>query len=262
MQQQGISRRKALFILIAGLIAFILLVTVVFLLTQKNENQFGKFIKIQNYDTKVKNLSSDMRDSMESYLYNIVVKNLEDETKASRVGDAMIREGSDSQEYTQQTQVYNGTFIVDMQSIKQSYNVQYVYSTNDTKLVEGNTVVISCLPADQLIYGDFNCTDFVSEQSGDTDVLMQYLPFQNFTFSITPDATQGEKLVLIVELDIPEIDLSGSAQSRAETVKLYKGEVVDWIKSKGANPADYTIQYNYDNSGNLIKSDDDVQRGV
>lgn len=254
--QQPISRKKALAIVIGLFVGLIAVVSLMFFLTQSNENQFGKFIRIQNYTQKVKNLPGEMRDSMESSLYNTVVKNVDSEDTASRVGDAIIRDGSESQDYTQQTTVYDGSFIVDMKSIKQSYRIQYIYSDSNTRETGGSPVVVSCLPEDQLIYGPFNCVDLVSSQTTNTDSIMQYLPYENFSFKLSPDATQGDELIIIATLDIPQSDLKGNAASKREVVALYKGEVNDWFKSKGIDPTKYEIQYNYDDNGNIIRKTD------
>lgn len=248
--QQPISRKKAVVIIVGIFALFIAIISLIMFLTQSNENQFGKFIRIQNYDQKVKNLPSDMRDAMESHLYTIVVKNVDKSVDAAAIKDAYIRENSDTQSYSQRTTVFDGEFIVDMESIKQSYRVQYSYSQENTIDVGGNQVVITCLPEEELKYGPFPCTDLVSEQSSDNDVLLQYLPYENFSFKLSPDATQGDELVLVATLDIPQIDLTGSAESNAQVVALYKKEVTDWIKSKGVNPTKYEIQYNYDAAGN------------
>ncbi|MGH7218309.1 MAG: hypothetical protein ACREGE_02615 [Candidatus Microsaccharimonas sp.] len=255
MQQQGMSRKNAALILLGGLALLVGLIALITIFTQKDENQFGKFIRIQNYDTKVKNVSSDVRDGIESYLYNVVVKNIDSSVDASNINDATIRDDSDIQEYDTATTIYSGSFIVDMASIKQSYNVQYSYSSDEAANIGGNPIVVSCLPKEKLIYGEFTCTDLVSEQATASDVLLQYLPYENFTFEITPDATQGDALVLVVSLDIAEVDLKGNAASNAEIVAMYKKEVTDWISSKGVDPTKYEIQYNYDDAGNLIRDD-------
>ena len=257
MQQQGLSQKKALLLIIAGMGVLIAVVALIFLVLQKDENQYGKFIRIQNYDAKVKNLSGEMRDGMEASLYNAVVKNVDPSTDATKIRDAVIRDDSDTQEYDRRTTIYSGNFIVDMESIKQSYSIQYSYSKDENANVGGYPIIVSCLPKEKLIYGEFKCTDLASTQSTDDDMILQYLPYENFTFKLTPDATQGDKLVLIADLDIAEIDLKGNAASRTETVAMYKQEVIDWIASKGIDPAKYEIQYNYDDAGNMTRNPDD-----
>ncbi len=247
------SRKKAVLLLIIGMVVLIGIISLVLLLTQKDTNQFGKFIRIQNYGQKVKNLSPDMRDAMESYLYNVTKRNVDNSVDPGKVSDAMIRDSSDTQNYDQPKGVYSGNFIVDMASIKQSYYVQYSYSQNNTVDVGGNPVVVSCLPKEKLIYGEFKCTDLVSSQSNSNDILLQYLPYENFSFKLTPDATQeGKELVIIATLTIPQSDLSGDAASKAYVVSMYKKQVTNWITSKGADPSKFIIQYNYNDDGTPV----------
>lgn len=248
-----LSKKKAIIVLAVIIGVFSLIIWGISLLLASDENQFGKFIRIQNYEAKIKNLPSEVRDATESYLYNVTVMNIDSSINASKINDAKIREGSNEQEL--EDNVYTGTYIVDMASIKQSYGVSYTYSSDDNKL-GGNPVVVSCLPKDKLIYGEFKCTDIVSKQASKTDNIIRYLPYQNFSFKISPDATQGETLVLVVTLSIPESDLKGSQASRLEVLNAYKKQVTDWVESKGVDPKDYVFQYNYDDAGNFIPPPD------
>jgi hypothetical protein len=253
--QQPVLTRKQLTILIIVLVFFIgVIIAVSIFLQGPPKNQFGNLIRIQNYDEKIKNLSPDMKDSMESYLYTVVKGNTDEGYDVSGIKDAFIRESSDSQNYNPQTDIYSGEFIIDIASIKQSYRAQYSYSNNqDNVNIGGNPVVISCLPEDQLKYGKFDCKDLVSDQASKGDVILQYLPYQNFTFKISPDKTQGDTLVLNTTLTIPDSDLRGDVATNQQVVAMYKKEVTDWIASKGENPSDYTIVYNYDDNGNYIE---------
>jgi len=216
------------------------------------ENQFGKYIPISNYASKVKNVSSDVKDAIQSSLYNTVVKNKINGQDASKVRDAKIRDGSDSQTYDKETQVYSGNFIVDMAKIKQSYKVQYSYSTTNTIDTGGSPVTITCLETKDLIYGDFGCTDLASQQSSPEDQLLQYLPYQGFTFGITPDRSNDGKLIIAVTLTIPDSEMPSDAAGKAQAIAYYKSQATDWIKSKGLDPSNYTLSYNYDDAGNEV----------
>lgn len=260
--QRSPSRKRL--IIIIGIIIFIGIILLIgFLARDTGKNQFGGRIKIQNYDVKVKNLSSDMRDSVEAYLYNIVKKNSTGDFDPSKVKDAYIRDNTASQNYDNKQAVYNGDFIVDMESIKQSYQTQYSYSQKANSTVTGgNPVVISCLPKEKLKYGAFNCTDFVSAQSTANDVLLQYLPYRSLSFSITPNATKTDKLTLQIQLTIPDIDLSGDANSKRSTVATYKQLVINWIISKSAEPDNYILEYNYDDNGNKVVQPNAVEGDI
>jgi uncharacterized protein YxeA len=253
MNPQPYSRKKILIFAGIFVVCIAVIIALAIIFQGKPQNQFGNLIRIHNYDQKVKNVSSDMRDATESYLYNIVKENKESSFDASTVDDARIRDNSESQDFSKSENVYSGEFIVDMESIRQSYRVQYSYSSDENNIhVGGNPVVISCLDEDQLKYGAFDCKDFVSGQAASYDSILQHLPFQNFSYRITPDSTQGDVLVLKVQLTIPDSDLKGDTASRLAVIDTYKQEVLDWIRSKGANPDDYTITYNYDEAGNVI----------
>lgn len=252
MQRQPLSRKQVSILLAIGLVALIVIFWIASIVTQSDTNQFGKFIRIQNYTSKVKNVSGDMRDATETSLYNTVVKNVSSADIASRVSDAYIRKDSEKQSYDGGTSTFVGEFIVDMESIKQSYQVSYSYSRDVNQDVGGDPVIISCLPKELLKFGEFKCSDITSEQTNRYDSILQHLPYQNFSFALSPDATQGDKLVIHAKLSIPESSLSGDAASRASVIAAYKGEVVKWIRAKGLNPDDYTIQYNYDEAGNFI----------
>lgn len=252
---QNISRSKLITIsvILAVFIIGLIVLAIVIAVNKSGQNQFGSFIKIQNYTDKVKNVSKDIEDAAESSLYNTVKKNSANDFEPATVKDAVIRDNSDSQSFDAETNVYSGNFIVDMASIKQSYQVQYSYSVSNTIDTGGSPVIISCLNTGDLKYGTFGCKDLVSTQTAANDALLQYLPYSNFTFKISPDTTgAGGKLVLVVDLTIPDLDLSGDTASKAATMVVYKKEVTDWIDSKGVDATKYTYKYNYSDTGEFL----------
>jgi len=252
--QPANPRKKQLIIIgsiFGAIFAVLIIVAIIFQLSPKND--YGNGVKIQNFDQKVKNVSTELRSGVEATLYNVLKKNNPDNTKLSKIGDAFIRDSSDKQDYDKPSDVYTGNFIVDIESIKQSYFVQYTYVKNkDNKDGLANRVVISCLAEKDLKYGSFKCSDFVEQQAAKNDSIIQYLPYSNFSFSITADTTAGDDhLILKVELRIPEADLKGNLASKQATVALYKNEVALWFKSKNIDPALYTFQYNYNDNGDV-----------
>lgn len=248
MQNEALLNKKRIIIILAIVFVVVGVVTLIWFLMQKDTNQFGKFIKIQNYSSKVKNLPSSVQDATQSYLYNVVVLNVDKSVQPEKIPDANIRDSSDSQVF--EKNIYKGKYIVDIASIKQSYQVEYTYN-RDPNVIYGNPIVVSCLPKEKLIYGEFNCKDIVSSQSNKEDPIMRYLPYQSYSFSIRPDTTQGS-LILNVNLTIPDMDLKGTTESKTKTIARYKNDVQQWIKSKNLDPANYTLKYNYDDAGNAL----------
>ena len=245
--------KKRILIIVA--ICFVVLVVVFivlgFMFGNKASNPYGNGIIIQNYNDKIKNLPSEMKQGTEAYLYNIADRNNKGSYNLKSIKDAYIRNGSNTQDYSESKNLYSGNYIVDIESIKQSYYIQYTYSSDQKNVhAPGDAIIVSCLPKDKLIYGIFNCSDFISAQASKYEDIIQFLPFENFSFKLSANATSGEdKVILVAELRIPDSDLTGDSVSDSKVIDMYKKEVTDWIKSKNLNPDDYIITYNYSDNG-------------
>lgn len=250
---QNMSKRnRILFFVFTALIVISLIVAAILGINKAtSQNQFGKFIKIQNYDAKVKKVSSDVKDAIQSSLYNTVKTNTADDFNPATVKDAFIRDDSETQSFDTTTKVYNGSFLVDMASIKQTYQVQYSYSTSNTIDTGGSPIIITCPNTDQLKYGAFPCTDLSSAQSNPEDILLQYLPYENFSFKLSPDATSG-KLVINATLDIADSDYGTTPAEHAQAVADYKGYIVEWLNTKTIDSSKYTFKYNYTAAGDYL----------
>ena len=255
--QPKISRKKAFAFVAVVAVLTILVIVIGTLVTERDTNRFGRFIKIQNYNDEVKNLSPEMRESMESYLYTVVKMNVVSGFEPGEIKDAVVRAGSTEQSYNARTSVYSGSFIIDIESVKQSYRASYEYlrdkSMRDIANISGNPVAITCLAKDKLKFGVFSCKDIVGEQASGFDDILKFLPYQNFSYKITPNSVENEgKLTLEVELTIPQSDLVGPESSKREVVAMYKKQVLDWVASKGVDASQYEYKFNYDDVGNLI----------
>lgn len=77
------------------------------------------------------------------------------------------------------------------------------------------------------------------------DPILRHLPYGTLTYNLSPYIESG------AGTDIPgdrliikaEIMLSGAEAGSAEAVERIKGEITDWIRSLGLDPANYDIQY-------------------
>jgi hypothetical protein len=262
---QPADSRKKLLIVIGIIFGALAIITVVIALVNQllTKNEYGDAIKIQNLDQKVKNVSDEFKDGVEATLYNVVKKNVEPSVNLSKLDDAFIRDGSDSQDYEEGDTIYSGKFIVDMESIKQSYLIQYTYIQKGGS-IEGLTdrVVITCVEEKDLKFGAFKCEDPVTQQAGKNDSIIQHLPYSNFSFNIAADATKGDdNLIIKVALRIPESDLKGDLASKQAVVAMYKNEVTKWLTSKNITPSDYTFEYNYNDNGDPLVSQEFDQHG-
>ena len=115
---------------------------------------------ISNYDSTVTNLPQTEADAI--YFQLNYTLGLNGVNRA--VTDAVIRDGSYRQQITDtEHMIYETTFIIDIPSLKQSYSVIDKYSPlpmEESGLTDYTTLVL-CPSTDDLIYGEFQCTDRV-----------------------------------------------------------------------------------------------------
>lgn len=115
---------------------------------------------ISNYDSTVTNLPQAEADAI--YFQLNYTLGLNGVNRA--VTDAVIRDGSYRQQITDtEHMIYETIFIIDIPSLKQSYSVIDKYSPlpmEESGLTDYTTLVL-CPDADDLIYGEFQCTDRV-----------------------------------------------------------------------------------------------------
>ncbi|MFZ2126014.1 MAG: hypothetical protein WAV04_00700 [Candidatus Microsaccharimonas sp.] len=230
--------RRRLFIT-AIIFFLVLVVTVVFFYAFRG-NPYGDEVIIKNYRETVKNLSGDYENLIMSSLYHTIDLNMDN---VPEIQDATIRNDSATQTYEKTDNVYRGSFIVDMESIKQSYFVEYSYSPDpNSSAIGGYAIIVSCLPVDDLIYGDFNCKDSLTIESGDTDPIVGVLPHSTLTYEIKAIANEDSSVRLVITLLLTRVDYN---TREAEAVEQYKQEALSWLRTQGYNPDNYSIEYIY-----------------
>lgn len=222
-----------------GLIAII----IGFVIYKTNyEKPYGTEITISNFSSKINNLPDDRKASISAYLYDTVKKNSNQSITVAEIGEAIIRENSNSQVFNSEAKVFNGSFIVDIEKIKQSYKIEYVYSSDkNSDQLGGYEVLVLCLPSDKLIYGSFDCKELFEDSEG-IDPIVTALPYSTLSYEIRYIDTGKEKSTLTIRLFVSEADRS---TDEAAAVNSYKQEALNWLISKGFNPDNYEITYSY-----------------
>jgi hypothetical protein len=207
-----------------------------------DRNQFGNGIKIQNFDKKVKNLKKYQRDSIESKLY-YTVKNNSPKDAVLVISDAVVREDSESQGYNKTNKSYTGYFIVDMPSIKQSYQVNYFYSIEPKNIPgPGFDIEILCPLEQQKIYSNLNCIDDSINETTRIDPLLKYLPKESLAYEINADIENNKITKLNIRLLLTEADYNTDVN---EAINTYKSEALSFIKATGVDPNNYNIEFTY-----------------
>ena len=166
-----------------GITAVIFVILLIITLIQIfRPNPYGPGLRIDNLSDHVSDLSSDRKKSMFAALYRIVQSNLSDDASVPKSG-AIIREGTADIVYNEITDVHSGSFIVDIEEIRQSYKIQYEWSSNETNPnLSGYPMLASCLDQHLVIYKEFKCKDmFSADNLNPYDAMSLRLPHHGET---------------------------------------------------------------------------------
>lgn len=248
------SRKRLLVVAGVGAgVLFLLGLVLVILFSNGYQNSIGKGIPINNFRDVVRNIPTVFQDEIEATLYTVVIENSPDR-EVGFVGDAFIRSGSYEESFETETSLRYGTFLVDIESFKQTYRVQFNYSSDETNLNNrGNASTVTCPQENELRFGEFKCSTFISRESTVDAPIIQHLPYRSISFNVYGiQENQNVPLILYAELNIPASSLSGSVENRRQTVTVYKRDVVNWIASKGFSTEDYQVFYSHNDDGVFI----------
>lgn len=184
-------------------------------------------------------IPEEIRALITASLYNTI--KLNDSTPPD--GGAIIRNNTFNSTYDQSTNVHSGNFIVDINSIKQSYKAQFEWSDDkNNSFLSGYQVVITCLsPEDTIIFPDFNCVDIYHKEAITIDTFAEkFLPYTGRTqnYEIRYDilkwySENGEPLIMVA---------SYACRNQAAMNEV-KTESKNWLNSKSTNINQDSIIY-------------------
>lgn len=243
--QNQIIFNKKFFILAASFILLVIIVSFVFWYVNGRNNPEGDSLVIKNLSshTQGKPQNKDRLNYIEHSLYTTVNLNLSKPVKDKSIEDVLVRDKSFSQTYDDKTHIHTVKFIVDIASLKQSYDVSYQWPDGDTyasNLDEWGTTV-RCLPADKVIYKDFSCKDMFSEMSttADDPLLAKVLPYEGDFYTIRYyTGERKENTVIAVQIMI-----TPTGERTKKQFDIYKQEAQNWLTSQGVDLTKYVLVY-------------------
>lgn len=127
-----------------------------------HKNPYGPETKIDNYRSYIKKSPQDTQDATFTALYNAIKINVSD-PEAIPSNGAKIRDGSFTSTVEEDNTIHFDTFIVDIDSIQQSYYAQITWSNNKEADLGGYPILFTCPTAEQLIYQEFDCIDLITQ---------------------------------------------------------------------------------------------------
>jgi len=234
------KKRAAIISIIVALVIIILALLFFFMSPPTSVNPFGEELTVSNLHqfTLGKPTNKEALQIAQHNLFLIVQKNLDYTIASNSIDDVIVRDTSFSQ--TNNNGVHHVSFIVDIESIQQSYQINYGWPNSDNITLQEYSIFISCLPSDQLIYGDFDCKDILYTETQNVDPITRYLPYNTFGWSLSL-TTRNNQLIIIAPITLSSADTRN--QTAEQAVNYYKSAINTWFSSHDLNPADYTIEY-------------------
>lgn len=125
-----------------------------------DEVQSIRELEVKDYEKVIGSaapINDEVKDKIKVNLYNMIVKNFSG--RNFKNDELRIRESSFNDIYDASVDVHLSTFIVDIPEIKQSYQVNYMWSSTPNNYYVNNPISVDCLAQNKLVYGYFNCKD-------------------------------------------------------------------------------------------------------
>ena len=220
----------------------VLLVAIMIYMLKRPEVVVEPRLTIDNFSEMLPEVPVETEKIIEEKLYNYVFDSGVEEVPND---GAMIRDGS-VDGFTIRDEFYVGDFIVDIDSVQQSYIMEYYYGKLDGEAeAEGAaSVMVYCIEdPEEVIYEDFVCDanrDFVKP-----DPIQYILPreFEDYELSYTYSLTSESGYAVVVTYDPPEsIYLSGKVE---EFENESMGKIREFLTESGVEPDRYEFVVKY-----------------
>lgn len=198
---------------------------------------FGKQTNISNLSSYTKGKASD-KDTVERIkynLYNTISQNVDQSINAAKISDIKIRDNTFSQKYSEETQSYSVYFIVDSETLKQTYQVAYEWSENPNQQLDEWGIYVKCPTTDQLIYDEFDCRDMFIDMIGTNDPNAQLFPQYGELYEIWANISDGK----IQNLDIKIYSCVASVAD------IIEANARNWLTSHDITEEKYSITTTY-----------------
>lgn len=225
-EEEGFLTKKRIRIIILIAIAFLVLIIGLII------HHFRTHLSIANFSEVESSMSSADRARIEDRLFGIIAMAGLD----PNADDIKIREGS----YEEETSggVTTGTFIVDIDSLRQTYVITAEWSS-DKDVIHTDDVYIMCPKLDQIIYEGSTCEALESSSSD----LAYYLPY----FLTMEDGTDIQVSANYRDPNNPYIEvLVQTACGDKELAERAKEYTINWVRDTvHIDPDNYTFEAPY-----------------
>ncbi|MBP5511984.1 hypothetical protein J6X90_01180 [Candidatus Saccharibacteria bacterium] len=200
-------------------------------------------ISVTNIDSYVKDMPESKKQEIYQTIYQAAETNSDLGETTLSTATATIREKTFSESYDSYNYIHSGEFIVDIESIKQTYHIYYDWSPNkdsEQLIASSYGVTANCPSKTEAIYDFYKCKNpYTDENYRAYDYLTMLLPYSSNLSDGTPFSASpvdyyygsNEPFVRI------SVDACGDNKKVDNGVKAFK----DYLKNYDLNPDDYNI---------------------
>lgn len=237
------TRRQVIIGAVAG--AAVIGLILLFFFTRPAEESSSVRVTIGGLDSCSKNIDPMYADSLD-LVYNYIENS--NEYNGWETADeytSSIRAGTCSQEQhldqATNNNYYATTFIVDIPDAGQSYRVSYAWTAKGVRVdADLGYPVVSCLPLEELIYGDFHCSEMPFAKKNHIEPVLSIIPYYSLFYEIRPvDIGDG-----VIKLHITIMPSAGEARGDIDAaIAQHKQSASDYLVANAINPSSYEIEY-------------------
>ena len=221
---------------------FILGVAIIFFITFYFQTHDMK-ISVVNINDYAKNMPESKKEEIAETIYRAAETNSDFDVVTLSTATATIRDKTFSETYNQYNYVYSGEFVVDIESIKQTYHIYYDWSNDkdSAQLIAASYgSSANCPTRDEMIYDFYICQNpYSDEKYSIYDHLSMLLPYSSTTKSgVDYSVSAVDYYYGSAEPFVRVIVNTCDKESRLEEgVSAFK----DYLSSYGLDPKAYNI---------------------
>ena len=200
-------------------------------------------ITVTNIDKYVGKMPNSKKEEIYETIFQAAETNSNYDEVTLSAATATIRDKTFSESYDSYNKVYSGDFVVDIESIKQTYHIYYDWTPNKDKeqtVLSSYGTTANCPTKTEMIYDFYKCKNpYVGEETSAYEYRRMLLPYAGELSDGTAFSASsveyyygsGEPFVRV------SVDACGNSAKLEEGVKAFK----NYLKSYDLNPEDYKI---------------------
>ena len=240
------SNNKVKWIIVIFGVVFIAVIAIAVYIQWRNQSSNESSIK--NYSDYVKNIPSSERAQVQAALKEMLEKNNPGKD-VGKISDITIRKDSYSQALNKETGIYASAYIVDIPSLKQSYQVESqataTADSSDAEAVGADyTTMVLCLDKKDLLYGNFACKDRISDENNlpYSDPVENVLPYNGNDFSASYNGYDKVSNRINIQV-LLYVNTSSNDPGMQQIYTQYRDEAKQWLEDQGLDLNNYNISY-------------------